>query len=385
MKKYLVTALCFPILLLYGAKYHPGVAGQAFEGRVRLNFDQEKLTPRSGSVVFWFKTSCNTETVKNAMFLCLGINKPGWFYIRLNRGEFGIHFRNAKGGTTANCSARELGSGKWHHAAVVWGKRKNGFVRIYLNGKLSLYQRLPVPERFSSNVMAIGYNSSNWKAPGFPGMIDELAVFDVPLSEDMIKNIYDSGKNGKVYPECPGRLLYFSFDGNTSAAAGKSSSPDAAQKLLRMAYRKAKIKKYVDEIDFNYSFNVPSQEKTPYSLTDGNDGTGVVWRQIKPVITGEFDRTQDVTEIEITTRKYTKWYLLKQLQISWDDGSGIFSDPVLLNTYAFGKKAGKKLIDESCRKYVYSLKNPGKMCRFRITLIGDAYFGINEIRVRVKK
>ena len=76
---------------------------------------------------------------------------------------------------------------------------------------------------------------------------------------------------------------------------------------------------------------------------------------------------------------------MKQLRVSWDDGSGSFSAPVIVNTYAFGKKIGEKLVDETCKAYVYSVKNPGKMCRFRIDLVGDGYFGLNEIRVRAKK
>ena len=386
MKTLLTLLLSVAALLLAGEKFAPGVTGNALDGRARLTFDTAKLTPARGTAVFWFKTAQSADTMKNIMLLGLGINKPGWFYIHLNRGQFGVNVRAAKGSTRVECPAKELSPGKWHHAAVVWGKRKNGFIRLYLNGKLCAYQRLDMPESFSSNNLAVGYNASNWKGPSFPGLIDEVALFDVPLSEGDIQQIYRAGMAKKALPATlPGRLLYFPFDGNITPVAGKAAEDELARKMLREAYAKVKLKKYDDETEFQYSYSLPTNEKTPEILTDGNNGTGVHWRQVKVSVTGVFDSTREVTEIEMVTRKYTKWYLLKQLQVSWDDGSGNFSDPVIVNTYAFGKPISKELVDDTCKEYVYSVKNPGKMSRFKITLIGDGYFGINEIRVRAKK
>ena len=373
-------------LLLAGEKFAPGKVGNALDGRARLTFDTAKLTPARGTAVFWFKTSQSADTMKNIMLLGFGINKPGWFYIHLNRGQFGVNVRSAKGSTRVECSAKELTPNEWHHAAVVWGKRKNGFIRLYLDGKLRAYQRLDMPESFSSNNLAAGYNASNWKEPSFPGLIDELALYDVPLSDTDIQHICKAGSAGKEMPSAlPGRLLYFPFDGNTAPVAGKETEAELARKMLREAYRKVKLKKYDDETEFQYSYSLPTKEKTPEILADGNNGTGVHWRQVKVSVTGVFDKTQEVTEIEMVTRKYTKWYLLKQLQVSWDDGSGNFGDPVIVNTYAHGKPISKELVDDTCKEYVYSVKNPGKMSRFKITFIGDGYFGINEIRVRAKK
>ena len=386
MKYTFITALMFLALGLPGAKFVPGISGKALDGRAPLAFDPARLTPQGGSALFWFKLSDGALPLKrHAMLLGLGINKPGWFYIYLGRGHFGVNVRSAKSSARVECSASAVKPGEWYHAAVVWGKRKEGFCRIYLNGKLSAYQRLEMPEKFSSSNLAVGYNASHWKSPSFPGAIDELALFDVPLSEEMIQKIMAAGKKGKPSPELPGRLLYFPFEGNTTPTAGKSTPPEEAKKLLREAYRKAKITKYPDEVAFRYTYSQPTREKTPDILCDGNNGTGVSWRQLKVAVTGEFETTQNVTEIEIVTRKYTKWYLLKQLQVSWDDGSGNFGDPVIINTYAYGKPISKKLIDESCKEYVYTVKNPGKMCRFKIALVGDGHYGLNEIRVRAKK
>ena len=386
MKKLLfLTMLCSAFLLTAG-KFVPGRAGQALSGRAKAVYDLEKITPRSGSLVFWFKTPAAPSRLQETMLLCFGTAKPGWCYIRLNKGYLEIKFRTPKGYAGTACKVENLKADTWAHAAFVWGIRKEkGFVRIYLDGQLKAYQRVTLPQTFSPGPLALGYNSGNWKSPTFPGVLDEVALFDAPLAEETIGQIRSAGLAGKQLPDLPGRVHYLPFEGNTHPLQGRPMPPEEAQKLLKNAYRKARLVKYPDEVPFRYSYSQPTKESVPGALNDGNDTTGVHWRQLHVSVTGEFDTTEDVTEIEIVTRKYTKWYLLKQIRVSWDDGSGNFTDPVIINAYAFDKKISKKLVDESCKEYVYSVKNPGKMCRFKITPVGDGYFGFNEIRVRVKK
>lgn len=386
MKFFLFTAFILASFLLSGAEFVPGKSGQALRGRTKLVYDNKVVTPEAGSVAFWFKTDREFKEINGNMLLCLGTYAPGWFFVRLSREGLNVSFRNTKGSETTRTSLDGLKKGVWNHLAVVWGKRKKyGFCRIYINGVLKNYERLTLPEKFSSGPVAVAYNSGSWKEPGFPGELDELALFNVPLSADAVKKICEAGNAGKAFPDLPGRVLYAPFDKTTAVITGKSADPETRSRLLREAAKKVKITKYPDETDFTYSFSMPTEEKFPGSLNDGNDNTGVTWRKLKVSVTGHFDRTVDAAEIEIVTRKYTKWYLLKQLQVSWDDGSGDFSAPVVINTYAHGKKVGNKVVDESCKTYVYSVKNPGKMCRFKITPVGEGYVGINEIRIRVKR
>ena len=386
MKKYLALLTFGTALLLPGASFHAGTAGKAFRGRTTAVYDSEKVTPRSGSVLFWFRVDEKADLSRDTIMLCFGVNKPGWGYLRLGRGTLGMNFRVGKGFSRFSAPANGVKQGKWHHLAVVWGIRKEkGFARIYLDGALRSYQRLTLPEKFSPGKLAVGYNSGHWKSPDFPGLIDELALFDVPVSEEMLRKAVEAGKAGKAFPPMPGRVLYMPFEGSVTPVTGAPTAPEDAKGLLKAAYRKVKVRKYPDEVDFTYSYSVPTNEKTPSCLSDGNNSTGVQWRQVRVSVTGELESSTDVTEIEIVTRKYTKWYLLKQLRVSWDDGSGVFNDPVVINTYACGKKISKKNIDESCREYVYSVKAPGKMCRFKITPVGEGYYGINEIRIRAKK
>jgi hypothetical protein len=385
MKKLLPLLLFCTFFSLTAEKFVPGQVGQALSGRGKAPYDLEKITPKSGSAVFWFKTPDDPAKMQGTMLLCFGTVKSGWTYLRVNKGLLELNFRNGKSYVRTECKIGHLKGGQWVHTALVWGIRKEkGFVRIYLDGQLKAYQRVTLPEAFSPGPLALGYNSGNWKAPGFPGLLDELALFDVPISEEMVRQIHSAGLAKKPVPDLPGRLRYLPFEGTMQVIQGKPTPPEDAQQLLKEAYRKVRLTKYPDEIPFRYSYSQPSKESAPGALNDGNDNTYVTWRRAVSV-TGEFDTTSDVAEIEIVTRKYTKWYLLKQIRVSWDDGSGNFCDPVIINTYAYDKKISKQLIDESCKEYTYSVKNPGKMCRFKITPVGDGYFGFNEIRIRLKK
>ena len=378
----LAAAVCAP-----GAKFEPGIAGQALRGRTGVVYDNEKITPKGASAAFWFKLDKSPAELRHAMPLCFGTVGTGWCYLRFDRGTLGAYFKKSKGSSEVNCSVADVAPGEWHHAAFVWGIRKErGFMRIYLDGKLKVFRQLTLPEKFSPGKLAVGYNSGHWKGPDFPGLLDEIAIFDMPIPEETVKNLYETGKKGASLPETPGMLLYLPFDGNTTAKTGTSAPEEVRTKNLRAAARKTKVKKYPDEIEFRYSFTAPCpEEELPGYLNDGDDSSGVYWHQRSIAVIGEFDGTVDVAEIEISTRKFSKWYLLKQLRVSWDDGSGNFCDPAVVDTYAKGKPISKAQVDETCRSYVYSVKNPGKMCRFRIDPVGDGYFGINEIRVRAKK
>jgi hypothetical protein len=176
-------------------------------------------------------------------------------------------------------------------------------------------------------------------------------------------------------------LLYLPFEDGKNFLTSNATPEKEAKILLRKAAKSVKIKKYPNEVDFLYSFSKPIEEKIPNSLNDGNNNTGIRWHNTQLSIIGEFDRTINAEKIEIVTRKYTKWYLIKQIRVSYDDGSGNFGEPVIINAFAYNKPISKKTIDATCKEYIYTVPNLGKMCRFKLEIVNDAYGCINEIRV----
>src|SRR5205085_7892271 len=97
-----------------------------------------------------------------------------------------------------------IANNAWQHLAVIYvGNASSGQkFKVYVNGT-------PVP----TSVAAEDVNSipdSSFTATighyygGLPwtGLIDEVEVFNRPLSADEIQNIYDAGSFGKCKPEC---------------------------------------------------------------------------------------------------------------------------------------------------------------------------------------
>ena len=91
---------------------------------------------------------------------------------------------------------RSFPTDEWIYTTVVYDKRE---LRIYLNGELNISKKLHKP--FADNIDAdifIGWNylSDEIKKP-FKGIIDEVKILNIALSQNQIKNHYDQ-KYGRV-------------------------------------------------------------------------------------------------------------------------------------------------------------------------------------------
>ena len=386
-KKFLRALFCMGMLFsvtlkaqFVEGKVNQGLSGRkAFDIPARLTFDQ-------GTVECFFRLDVPVTELKPAMLLSCGNNAPGWWYLRINKDTLSFHVnQNGKGGYgIISTPVKELQEGKWHHAAVVWGKYKEkGFLRLYLNGTLRTYQQVSLPDKPSAGKLGIRYNTAYYAEKSFPGAVDEVVLYDVALSPEQIAARSKDPLNNKPGS---GMIIHIPFDASYDVEQGTVCPPDDAKKMLRRASRKTKITKYPDELPFNYRFEVPvTEEKTPGMLNDGNDGTYVIWRQRQISLICELERTCEIAEVEIAAKKYTRWYMLKELHVSFDDGTGEFGTPVVVKCYGNQKHASKNDVDETCKMYYYSIPNPGKACRIRIKPIGDAYMSLNEIRIREKK
>ncbi|NBU76440.1 MAG: LamG domain-containing protein, partial [Planctomycetes bacterium] len=86
------------------------------------------------------------------------------------------------GATVAGTST--IGRWTWRHVALV---RDGESVRVYLDGKLEITTRAPVPPLSESCRVYLGGRTdshSNWE-----GRLDEVAVFDQALNADTIKEL----------------------------------------------------------------------------------------------------------------------------------------------------------------------------------------------------
>ncbi len=375
----LIAVCC--ILSASGAeKFVGGKVNQGFTGR--HGFEKGGLTSAQGTFLCFFKLE-KPFAETDAMLFSAGSLGPGWFYLGFSKGALSFSFKNAKGSSAARLQGLELEKDKWYHLALSWGTYKEkSFVNIYLDGQCKLHQeKMEFPEKCSEGKLGLGYNTGHWVSPDFPGVIDEVAFYSIPLDAEAIREQYQAGMDGKSFPPGPGCVFYASLDGGFNVDKGPEPDAGKTKQMLRNASRKVKIQKYPDELPFTCVFNEKVKEKSPDSLNDGNEETAVFWKDRPLEIICELSHTSDVRLIEIVARKYTKWYMLKELHVSLDNGSGEFGPPQILHAYYAKTTNEAPTVDSSCRSYYYRVENPGKAVRVKIRAVGDAFMSLSEIRI----
>ncbi len=385
MKKITVLSMALIAAVAVQAKFVEGAVNKGWSARFKAPLP-EKITPAHGAAEMYFKMDSDFADMKPTVLMSSGKKGAGWWYIRFKdqKISFSVELDGQKS-SSITVDAPGLKGGEWHHLAVSWGVYKGkGFARIYINGRVAGVKEEDLPEKFAEGDLCLLYNNAYYAGGKFPGAIDEFAIYDIPLADDYIaKRAAD-----KTAPaQEKGLLVRYSFDDNKNPVTGSVASEEKElKKALKNASKKVKVGKYADELPFVYRFESPMpEEKTPGTLNDGNDNTAVNWRNRNISIICELDQTYDITNVELYCKKHTKWYILKSLEISFDDGSGEFGNPDIVKCYGKNPVSGSPDIDDSCKGYVYNLLHTGKACRIRIKVIGDAYMSIGEIRIRGKK
>lgn len=106
-----------------------------------------------------------------------------------------------------------VGDGKWHHIAVT---HAGDDIRFYVDGVKDKSGRLesqPDPAGFA---MKVGYTSANFPTQSYyDGLIDELAIYDMALSDAEIRIIYSNKEVARR-----GLVGYWSFDDGVEMTTG---------------------------------------------------------------------------------------------------------------------------------------------------------------------
>lgn len=137
-----------------------------------------------------------------------------WLKIRhLDETFWIINYTGAEAGFAVQQDAREMGKlgvyfppdwrgvrflhglqeDTWQHVALVLDWERSSY-KYFLNGKLRISDALPAGGNTSKGLMTI---STTWQGNAFPGLIDEFAVFDRPLSADEVQAVFELGQRGQ--------------------------------------------------------------------------------------------------------------------------------------------------------------------------------------------
>jgi trimeric autotransporter adhesin len=181
-----------PGTLENGATYGNGEVGQAFSlagNGAAVLVNSPVYSPTAGTLMFWFMPTAAGSLTGSYD----GINRTPGLAVDAN-GNLSWAF--------GNLSAQPLGQiafNQWSHAAMTYSSSNSEVaVNVYLNGNLA--------------ASAIASQNSSWypqfaigaylgaQKPSFTGLMDEVAIFDQPLSAQQIQQIYNAFSAGMCKP-----------------------------------------------------------------------------------------------------------------------------------------------------------------------------------------
>lgn len=147
-----------------------------------------------GKCVIWKGLGCSTWS---QYLLGTGAHENGDG--RVNKASF--HIRAGNGGARQEVLGDELPAKEWLHLVGVWDGAK---AHIYVNGKLQNSADAAGPPWASPEEVYLGADPGCNKRCQWNGIMDEIAIFNVALSEDDVKSL-GSGIEGALAVDAAGK------------------------------------------------------------------------------------------------------------------------------------------------------------------------------------
>lgn len=146
------------------------------------------------SIDLWFKTLSQSSIIVLASKTAPVPSEIGWSLF-LQNGRLTLHMRDANGFTNYTSSGPTLNDGALHFVAVSVIRTSATGIRMWIDGSDETFDPTSVPGDLSNaSDVRLGWT---FPADGFRGVIDELELFDRPLTDDEIKGLYTAGADGK--------------------------------------------------------------------------------------------------------------------------------------------------------------------------------------------
>src|SRR3989344_2081104 len=166
--------------------------------------DADNLDVTSITIDAWVKRR-NTETVTLISKGRGDIHRGDGFQIDIS-DKIHCMFSTQAGVPIGVSSTSSISYDEWTHIACVYDETRNPhYVRVYINGDFqasnSYNSSEPFPMLINDKDLLIALGESGY-AP-YSGLIDEVEIHNVALTEEEIKAIYDAGSFGKCKEETP--------------------------------------------------------------------------------------------------------------------------------------------------------------------------------------
>ena len=181
--------------LVGGASYSPGEVGQAFFLDGSSGYVNIPSSPSLNSFVtnitieLWLKVN---QTTPNADWRGIVTKGNSSWRLQGTSGANTINF--AANGVSVNLSGnKNINDEKWHHVAAVYDGTS---IYLYVDGALDASAPATGLISQTSDPVSLGNNVGVYNAYYFNGFIDEVGLYNRPLSASEIQQIYLAGTNG---------------------------------------------------------------------------------------------------------------------------------------------------------------------------------------------
>ncbi len=181
-------------------QFKPGKVGLGYEVedaalvfRAKGNF-----RPDEGTCSLWIRPNFRGDDTN---IYCTFFGAEKWGMLYKYRLHTSLTFGTAKPDRDLyyDCSVRSIASwrpGQWHHVVATWSRAHNAR-RIYVDGKLEASAPFPHHRSFADGPLFIGGGCLLYPGRVAHAVLDEVAIWDRPLSPTAVARLYELGRQGR--------------------------------------------------------------------------------------------------------------------------------------------------------------------------------------------
>lgn len=170
--------------------YADGVRGQAavFDGKSGIRLDDGLIQGNRYSVSLWLNPQQFTQFTTSFFG---AKSHASWISLVPDSWDHNTMLWSGEAWYDGSTGAR-ISAGEWHHIAFTVDA---GTVIVYVDGEAK-FSGTGFPDIFTDDqgIFSLGVN---WWDPPFQGRMDELRVYDVPITEAVIRKLYEEGRDSR--------------------------------------------------------------------------------------------------------------------------------------------------------------------------------------------
>ncbi len=246
--------------------WHTGTSRQAQDSRPST--PMPNLGKTDFTMMAWIQTTEGGTILAKAPAEGKWAAQGKTFFVRGGKLALDIGWVGAVG------SRGRVADGKWRHVALVG--RDNKFT-FYIDGKPSGGGSLNGKSDVAGHCFKIGYTNTNFPGPsGFQGLIDEVRLFSVALSQDEIAGYAAN----RIPAETFGLVGYWPLDGAPGDASNNGNHPveDTIEEYVTGKTGKAAV--------------FDGSEQITFAAADGSGMFKPLWRLLERDFTDDASREQ---------------------------------------------------------------------------------------------